>query len=320
RSFPQFPQARRRVYLKKKDFLSEQWGAPQLKDTALPELRARGRTLAERGIKVLLSGIGGDQVFTASVDPCYMADLLWRFRWKQVLREAVLWQKSLSRPISSVLLEFGIRPIFRPNTVFRLAKGLDEVLPWISTSFWRKLSVRGRMLHRKGFLPRRFSSPARQRHYLSIRRTSAVMVQALMMGAPVEVRYPYMDRALVEFAMALPMQQLMRPGETRSLLRRGMRGILPEMIRTRKSKGMFGETLLLKLAHERPVLEEWLKAPYAAAYGYIDPVEFRRELDLALVGTSRNGYLFMAAISLELWLRGNGPRAQGGNSCTFDGV
>jgi len=146
------------------------------------------------------------------------------------------------------------------------------------------------------------------------------LVQGYMMNAPIETRYPYLDRPLTEFAMAIPMQQKLRPEETRSILRRGMRGILPEMIRIRRSKAWFGESLLLKLARERAVLEKWLTSSRAAAYGYVDSGEFRRELELALVGHSRNGHLFMAVLSLELWLRGSELREQSGNSCGSETV
>ncbi|MGH9830371.1 MAG: asparagine synthase-related protein, partial [Blastocatellia bacterium] len=197
------------------------------------------------------------------------------------------------------------RPIFHPNAMWALRKPSEALLPWIDPSFKRNFHIRDRMLHRGGFLPRRFWSVAQQRHYLGIMRTSAALVEGPMMRAPVEVRYPYLDRQLAEFLLAIPLEQKIRPEETRSILRRGLRGILPEPIRVRRSKGWFGESIFLKLARDRPLLEKWLKSSRAAAYGFIDPVEFCRELELALVGFSRNGYLFMAALSFEIWLRGN---------------
>lgn len=281
------------------------WDQPTLKVLALPELRGKGKALSNRGVKVLLSGIGGDQVLLSSFDPSHLADLTRRFQWVTLVREAIRWQKCLSQPISSVLLEYGFKPILHPNAMWVLKDPSEAALPWVDAAFSRKFDIQDRMLHTKGFLPRHFRSIAQQRHYLGIMRTSAALVEAHMMMAPIEVRYPYLDRRLAEFALAIPIEQKIRPEETRSILRRGLRGILPDAIRLRKSKGWFGESLFLKLARDRHLIEKWLRSSRAAAYGYLDPTEFCRALERALVGFSRNGYLFLAALSLEIWLQGN---------------
>lgn len=287
------------------DPILDSWDQPTLKVLGLPEIRGKGKALSDRGIRVLLSGIGGDQALLSSVDPCHLADLLRHLHWKELLRETLRWQKCLSQPVSSVLLEYGCKPIFHPNAMWALRKSSEGLVPWIAASFERNFHVRARMLHRGGFLPRRFWSVAQQRHYLGIMRTSAALVEGPMMKAPVEIRYPYLDRQLTEFALAIPLEQKIRPEETRSILRRSLRGILPEPIRIRKSKGWFGEAIFLKLARERLRLDKWVRTSRAAAYGYIDPVEFSRALDRAFVGFSQNGYLFMAALAFEIWLRGN---------------
>jgi asparagine synthase (glutamine-hydrolysing) len=279
------------------------WDEPTLKNLVLPEIREKGKVLSDRGSRILLSGIGGDQLWPA--EPCHLADLLRRFTWTDLLREAVRWQRVTSQPVSGVLLEYALKPILYPNAMFVVRKQSEVVLSWINTAFWRNFKIRDRMLHRRGFLPRRSLGIAQQRHYLGIMRTSAALVGGYMMKAPIEVRYPYLDRRLVEFAIAIPMQQKLRPEETRTIVRRGMRGILPESIRTRRSKGWFDEPLLLKLSRERSMLEKWLRSSRAAAHGYVDPVEFCRQFELTLAGHCQNFYLFMAALSLEIWLRGN---------------
>ena len=283
------------------------WDEPTLKILGLPDIRGKGKILSDRGLKVLLSGVGGDQVLLASPSPTHLADLFRRLRWWALLQEAVRWQKIRSRPVLDVLFKYAVKPVLHPNTMFDLYKSNEGFLPWVNRDFQRRHDVESRMLHRRGFLPRRFKSAFKQRHYLGIMRTSAALAEAFMMNVPVEVRYPYLDQRLVEFVFAIPADQKLRPGETRSIMRRSMRGILPEMVRTRRSKGWFGETLFMKLARDRTLLRNWLKSSYAASYGYLDPTEFCRELELALTGFSRNSTSFMAALSLELWLRGNDP-------------
>lgn len=55
----------------------------------------------------------------------------------------------------------------------------------------------------------------------------------------IELRQPFRDRRLVEFALALPYDQLWRDGWSRFAFRNAMKGTLPEVVRRRRGKGMF---------------------------------------------------------------------------------
>lgn len=59
------------------------------------------------------------------------------------------------------------------------------------------------------------------------------------MAHSVEVRLPFTDHRLFEFAQGLPAEQLMGDGETKRLLRQAMNGILPDMVRLRWRKHGF---------------------------------------------------------------------------------
>jgi len=51
-----------------------------------------------------------------------------------------------------------------------------------------------------------------------------------------ELRYPFLDRELLEFLFAIPREQLVRPGQRRSLMRRALTGVVPPEISNRKRK------------------------------------------------------------------------------------
>lgn len=59
-----------------------------------------------------------------------------------------------------------------------------------------------------------------------------------------ELRHPFLDRRIVEFAWAIPEDQCQRFGLERLILRNAMQGILPEIVRTRISKGEFAQPFL----------------------------------------------------------------------------
>ena len=50
----------------------------------------------------------------------------------------------------------------------------------------------------------------------------------------IEARYPYRDRRLIEFVLAIPAYQFYSGGMYKHILRKSMQGILPEEIRTRE--------------------------------------------------------------------------------------
>ncbi|WP_414691815.1 asparagine synthase (glutamine-hydrolyzing) [Noviherbaspirillum sp.] len=56
------------------------------------------------------------------------------------------------------------------------------------------------------------------------------------MAHSVESRVPFLDHSLVEFVLGLPDEYKLSDGMTKQVLREGMRGVLPEKIRTRTDK------------------------------------------------------------------------------------
>ena len=76
----------------------------------------------------------------------------------------------------------------------------------------------------------------------------------------IEMRQPFRDRRLVEFALALPANQLWRDGWSRFAFRKAMTNIVPERILKRRGKGMFlqlyDSVLAGSQAHEVQALVE----------------------------------------------------------------
>ena len=72
---------------------------------------------------------------------------------------------------------------------------------------------------------------------------------------PREKRYPYLDRTLLEFLSAIPREQLVRPGQRRSLMRRALIGIVPDELLNRKRKAFVTRGPRVGIAAEWPHLE-----------------------------------------------------------------
>jgi asparagine synthase (glutamine-hydrolysing) len=115
--------------------------------------------------------------------------------------------------------------------------------------------------------------------------------------------YPFLHRPLVEFLLAIPFEQKLRPGETRSLMRRALRDVLPQKILQRRSKGVTGETLCRGIAKEWRTLKLMLDNAHVVDKGYVNQKALIAAFDLARHGRELNIVALLETISLELWLR-----------------
>jgi asparagine synthase (glutamine-hydrolysing) len=125
----------------------------------------------------------------------------------------------------------------------------------------------------------------------------------------VELRFPFWDRRLVEFCLALPPEQKLSRGWTRMVLRRAMDGILPESIQWRGGKADLSTSFLEGLlTFERERLERLLAAPPPLLQEYVDLgalQQIYRRFTQRKASRDEAG-LMWRAVSLALWLQQTG--------------
>ncbi len=109
-------------------------------------------------------------------------------------------------------------------------------------------------------------------------RTELQRVDRTSMGQGVEARVPFLDPALVELAMRLPVDLKVRDGQEKWIVRRAFADLLPDYIRDRPKNPMSHSSGL----HERARLYKPLFARLHRAHGYhlLEPV--RRDFDTVL--------------------------------------
>lgn len=159
---------------------------------------------------------------------------------------------------------------------------------------------------------RRFSSPAREEAYNLLYPPEIVRHPAPW---PLEIWRPFADRRLHQLLLAIPPEQLFAPrpetdefyAGSKRLVRRAMRGILPESVRTRRSKTVFQAQVGSELE------QQW--AEYAAAFGptarpelarrgYVDPQRFWSRLTQLREGVYGPDLVYiLEMVGLETWLR-----------------
>jgi len=120
----------------------------------------------------------------------------------------------------------------------------------------------------------------------------------------VDVSYPFLHRPFIEFMQAIPHTQRVRAGETRSLMRRSLNGLLPEKIAKRKSKGNPQEVIMRAIAREWRRFEPLFVDARIVARGYIDRAALQSAVEKFRFGCGTHSPTLLKALVLEVWLRG----------------
>jgi asparagine synthase (glutamine-hydrolysing) len=159
---------------------------------------------------------------------------------------------------------------------------------------------------------KRFASPGREQEY---RQLSPPEVPRRADGWPVELRRPYADRRLQEFLLAVPQEQKFEPhphsnelyAASKQIVRRGLHGILPEVIRDRTAPTHFASAFDDELSRHWHVYEEAFgpgATSRVAERGYVDPAAFWDRLTRMRAGERGEDLIFvMRMAALETWLR-----------------
>jgi asparagine synthase (glutamine-hydrolysing) len=130
-----------------------------------------------------------------------------------------------------------------------------------------------------------------------------VKMDIASMACSLEVRSPLLDHRVVEFAARLPRRMKLRGLVQKHLLRRVMRGVLPEAVLSRKKMG-FGVPIDHWLRGElREMAYDVLLDRRALARGYFRVEAVRRLLDEHVSGRAFHHHRLWSLLMLELWHR-----------------
>ena len=271
--------------------------------------------LRARGARSLLTGHGGDRLLTGS--PLIYADRLAAGKF------GILWQllrhaRQVGAPLSRLLYRYYTwmaRPLlvgFAGPALRRTMRRISGsgIPPWIGTDFARRTGLAERLA--RSPVQRRFPDLARQENYEGVGALGADRraVYWWDRAAPrfgLEARHPILHRRLVEFVLSIPPEQTFRPGQkfTKLILRRALKGILPEAIRLRTDKAVFRSYLDFSLRDKAvKQVRGLLEAPVLADMGVVNPRVLRDSYDRFVTNAGFDkSYALWFTITLELWVR-----------------
>ena len=124
----------------------------------------------------------------------------------------------------------------------------------------------------------------------------------LSMAHSVEARVPFLDNELVDAVTRIPSHYKLRAGESKAVLKRAMRGLLPKETLHRRKQGFTPpDQSWYKAAY--PYIESLILSERAVERGYFEPSYLRKILDDHLSGRSNNRFLLWSLMCFEWWNR-----------------
>ncbi|HYR45487.1 MAG TPA: asparagine synthase C-terminal domain-containing protein, partial [Thermoanaerobaculia bacterium] len=286
------------------DRAAQVYDEPLYDSTALAVLELA--RIARAGVKVVLTGDGGDEIFGG-------------YGW----HETVLRYEALRRGFGPLtpLLAAAHRGLVTPLAATaagsrlagagRLSAGNfpDRYFPvrGFFTSAEQQ-RVCGRAPEDAAWLFRKFDRPelplVQRLLYLDIATylpdNNLTLVDRSTMAASLEARVPLLDRQLVEYAFSLPPDRLVRPGATKIAFREAIRPWLPDAIMARSKSGFSPPFKRWVGGAGREAAFQTLERGDLAADGVIDPRGVRA---LVQSGTQRRHGKLWLLLNLESWYR-----------------
>jgi asparagine synthase (glutamine-hydrolysing) len=125
----------------------------------------------------------------------------------------------------------------------------------------------------------------------------------LSMAASVELRVPFLDAELIEFAARVPARLKLRNLTTKYILKKAVSGVVPRAVIRRRKAG-FGAPTRMWLRRDLPEMIDDLLSEHAIRQrGYLDPKEVRRLIEQDREGVEDYSYRVWMLLTLELWHR-----------------
>jgi asparagine synthase (glutamine-hydrolysing) len=250
------------------------------------------------GNRVLLSGIGGDEITGGVPTPApELANLFTRGRLSILRRQLRVWALQKRKPWLHLLYESLSE--FLPVTL-RGGPENRRPAPWLSAQFIqqnrRALQGYPVRLNLFGALP----SFQDNLHSLgSLRRQLSCSHPYPLL----ELRYPYLDRDLLEFMFSIPREQVVRPHQRRSLMRRSLAGIVPDKVLNRKRKAFVVRGPMAAISERVPAFLHLTSDMMCTAMGVVDEMAFAEVLKSVDRGQEIPIMPLMRTVTLEHWLR-----------------
>ncbi len=238
------------------------------------------RRVRDAGAGRFITGHWGDQMLS---DSDYLLDLFRSGQWRSLERHARAWRiggrgmaRRFVRDVASRRLPASVASAARRA---RSRRSDAWQSPWFTPRFRQLLRERAAI---DGPARVGRSSHARAIHLQSrLGYHVQCMEWNCRIGAmhALDVAFPYLDCDLIQFLMSIPGEIQSHDGVPRGLMRQAMRGVVPDAVIDRRSKGEFTHLMNQGVADDFGAVCDLLgPSAMSARFGYVDSTVLRRQL------------------------------------------
>jgi asparagine synthase (glutamine-hydrolysing) len=269
----------------------------------------------QQGIKVLLSGAGGDDLFTGyRRHHALQIEKYWDWipKGARVILENVTGNldanNHIKRRISKLFSGAGLSSEDRLINYFRWTN--DATLESLYTpELWQEIKNNNPNSVMHDFIEPIATNATRldcmlaleQRYFLTDHNLN--YTDKMSMAAGVEVRVPFLDKDLVELASKIPNKYKQRGGTGKWVLKKAMEPYLPKEIIYRPKAG-FGVPLRNWIKHElRDLIGDYLSPESVRKRGLFSPDSVNCLISDNKSGKIDASYTILSLLCIEIWCR-----------------
>jgi asparagine synthase (glutamine-hydrolysing) len=275
---------------------------------------------ARERLKVILSGMGGDEVFAGY--PRYPAARLARAmdwlpaRLRMSLRKTLEGRVTMGGPgrlrgprrnLMKLLRGIDAEPHERYLVYSSYYRG-EELRTLLTGELQAALHDHDPFRHHRRYFERVRDQPwLNQLLYVDMKTYLPCLnlsyTDKMSMAASTEVRVPILDDEFIAHAARIPPDLKLHGFKRKYVFKRSMEGLLPRDVIWRPKAG-FGAPIRGWLVNDlKPMLNDLLSTESVTARGLFEPREVQRLISAAEAGTEDNALRLWALLTLELWQR-----------------
>ena len=271
------------------------------------------RLARDQGMKVLLSGAGGDDVFSGYRRHLTVnAEHYWSWLPKGVRHGLERMSSRLDqrrpgfRRLAKLFSGAGLEGDMRLANRFVWARE-SQLMRLYTSGFRENLGSVAAAQPMLDFLASMPASGSRLERLLALEQKffladhNLIYTDKMSMAAGVEVRVPFLDLDLVEFAASIPSRFKQKGREGKWVLKKAMEAYLPRDVIYRPKTG-FGAPLRHWLRHElRDLVDDTLSAGMLLHRGFFDPQAVSKLIADDRAGRVDGAYTILALVCIEIW-------------------
>lgn len=271
----------------------------------------------EKGVKVLLSGMGADEIFCG-----YRRQkaLLLAQKYKKLPRFLRIIIKSVVNFLPVKIGKYGLRLSRWSKKFISFAEMPDEQAYRMSYSYYEKDELEKllkhnsdseidsiyedhRLLFNKNYEGDIVNQMCFTDIHMFMNGLNLTYTDRSSMAASVEVRVPFIDKKFITFAMSIPGKYKYNIKQSKYILKKAAERILPNYIIYRP-KASFGAPIRSWISGDlRPMVDECLSMVQIEKRGIFNYNYIKKLIEDDRKGISDNAYRIYQLLTIELWFQ-----------------